>query len=339
MSEKVTYGEIIEALARKSGVSKKKSEAFTKVLISEIKSELKENGKASITNFGSFKVKEVAEREGKNPQTGEPITIPAHNRVSFSPYKALRETVNAKYAHLETQLVKENESKTEKPEKSSKPAATKTADKKDGMSTRTLVLAVLIPLLVLVLSLFLLFDPMGFFGKNSSDIQTAATSEPSAQVEQEAATSTSPAPEEEAPAPNESQAEIEDDVEESTTEQTISEAEAEPQTTMSINEEMYQVERDEWYWVIAEEVYGKARFWPLLFEQNESVDDDPDQLFPSNGLQIPQLEGTSENPTKSDYRKLAEASLIVSQAYRNSGKTWKAEEYALFAKKWDRLSQ
>lgn len=107
MSNKVTYAEIIEALSRKTGFSKQKSETFAKALISRVKQELDETGKASITNFGSFKVKEVAERQGQNPQTGEPITIPAHKRVSFTPYKALREDVNAKFAHLETELLGE----------------------------------------------------------------------------------------------------------------------------------------------------------------------------------------------------------------------------------------
>ncbi|MEQ8525254.1 HU family DNA-binding protein [Gracilimonas sp.] len=107
MSNKVTYAEIIEALSRKTGFSKQKSEAFAKALISRVKQELDETGKASITNFGSFKVKEVAERQGQNPQTGEPITIPAHKRVSFTPYKALREDVNAKFSHLETELLGE----------------------------------------------------------------------------------------------------------------------------------------------------------------------------------------------------------------------------------------
>ncbi|WP_409029211.1 HU family DNA-binding protein [Gracilimonas sediminicola] len=119
MSNKVTYGEIIEALSRKTGFSKQKSEAFAKALISRVKQELEETGKASITNFGSFKVKEVAERQGQNPQTGEPITIPAHKRVSFTPYKALKEDVNAKFAHLETELL--GEKAEEKDEESAEP--------------------------------------------------------------------------------------------------------------------------------------------------------------------------------------------------------------------------
>ena len=125
MSNKVTYADIIEALSRKTGFSKQKTEAFTKALISSVSTELEETGKASITNFGSFKVKEVAERQGQNPQTGEPITIPAHKRISFTPYKGLREGVNEKFAHLETELLGDEKAgsasslqKEEKPDES-----------------------------------------------------------------------------------------------------------------------------------------------------------------------------------------------------------------------------
>jgi DNA-binding protein HU-beta len=46
-----------------------------------------------IANFGSFKVKERAERKGRNPKTGEEIIIPAKKVVSFSPGKNLKESV------------------------------------------------------------------------------------------------------------------------------------------------------------------------------------------------------------------------------------------------------
>src|SRR6056297_990378 len=113
MSKKVTYSDIVNALSRKTGFSKQKTEAFVKTLLNQVKDELQESGKASITNFGSFKVKNVAERQGKNPQTGDPITIPAHKRVSFSPYKSLREDVNAEYEHLESELIVEDETSSD----------------------------------------------------------------------------------------------------------------------------------------------------------------------------------------------------------------------------------
>ena len=49
----------------------------------------------SIKNFGSFTVKKHAERISRNPRTGEPITVPAHNAVYFKPFSALKEGVNS----------------------------------------------------------------------------------------------------------------------------------------------------------------------------------------------------------------------------------------------------
>lgn len=51
------------------------------------------DGVVNISNFGSFRLKQVAERHGVNPQTRIPITIPAHQRVLFTPCKALRELI------------------------------------------------------------------------------------------------------------------------------------------------------------------------------------------------------------------------------------------------------
>ena len=51
--------------------------------------------KASIPGFGTFEAVEKPERQGRNPQTGEPVTIPAHKAVKFKAAKALKDAVNA----------------------------------------------------------------------------------------------------------------------------------------------------------------------------------------------------------------------------------------------------
>lgn len=340
MSEKVTYGEIIEALSRKSGQSKQKSEAFTKALIAEIKNELRETGKASITNFGSFKVKEVAEREGQNPQTGEPITIPAHKRVSFSPYKALRETVNKKYAHLETKLVQDEKTNNadKKPQVKAEQTKTSYSDKK-GMSATKKTLGILIPAIMLILiALFLLFDPLGTDKAETSSAQVQSNTEMPAQTEAPQPDSeTNDTAQETDPAATTTETEQPD---ETLIESQVSEVEDEPVSVEStVSEVTYQVNQNEWYWLISENIYGNAQFWPLLFQQNQSANDNPDQLYPSSGLDVPQLEGTAQNPSAADYQKLAEATKMVSKAYENAGKPDKAEAYARLAAKWEREIQ
>lgn len=58
-----------------------------------IREGLVRDGVVNISNFGSFRLKPVAARRGINPQTREAITIPAHQRVVFTPCKALRELI------------------------------------------------------------------------------------------------------------------------------------------------------------------------------------------------------------------------------------------------------
>lgn len=417
MSNKVTYGEIIEALSRKTGFSKQQSEAFAKSLISKVKQELEETGKASITNFGSFKVKEVAERQGQNPQTGEPITIPAHKRVSFTPYKALKEDVNAKFAHLETELL--GEKAEEKDEESTEPV-TSTEEKKvpepeeqvketifqfddepedisepeddeieedkaeetpeeepvgesveedtpdeapfafdaqeseeeaepeapadkpfvregkkegNNLALIMIAAALLAVALVSVWWFFLRTEPVNMPTQRATVEQPqtpqVANNQPSESVESdEAVQGTNKSSDVETPKQNKTQA----------ASSSLGAVKDEPSASAGvISTSTYTVKKDDWYWVIAKKVYGKSQLWPLIYQANFTMDTHPDSLEDNTSLQVPALEGTATNPTKADYRRLAEASQMVSDAYKKFGLIEKAGEYARFAKKWQSL--
>ena len=86
---------IIEVVANETGLSKKDVDAVVSATFAAIASALKDGDKVAIAGFGSFEVKESAEREGRNPKTGETITIPAAKKPSFSASKALKDEVNA----------------------------------------------------------------------------------------------------------------------------------------------------------------------------------------------------------------------------------------------------
>lgn len=356
MSNKVTYAEIIEALSHATGFSKQKSEAFAKALIAEVKAELQETGKASITNFGSFKVKEVAERQGQNPQTGEPITIPAHKRVTFTPYKALREEVNAEFAHLESELIGEKKEKEEtqseiasaifeeenlsEPELETdevieeEPKSFKRRERARGNNTGLIMVAVLVLVIVGLASAWFLL-------RTDEPAQTAMNT--SAETEQEMGVENEP--------------EMEDQAEEtgvSSQDETTTQQEPAPEETESTqspesarqtsseapaDESIYEVKEDEWYWVISRNVYGKAHFWPLIFEANFNRDTHPDSLETGTSLKIPALSGSSDDLTAEDYSRLASGAALVSSAYENFGRDDKAEEYARYADKWNRKSR
>lgn len=340
MSKKVTYAEIIEALSGKTGFSKQKSEDFAKALINRVKKELEENGKASITNFGSFKVKDVAERQGQNPQTGEPITIPAHKRVSFTPYKALKEEVNARYAHLETELIEEEEEKgssvslsqAEKPAPESEEPGVK-ADKKErspsgsGVNTSLIMVGILTLVIVAIASIWFLMQP---------DSQE--------RVPEQAAV-------EETQAPEEADQTVDETDTEDVAREAASEPESRPMQNMDTEDrdqveekaestaETYTVQPNEWYWVISRKVYGKSHFWPLIYQASFTMETHPDSLEKGTALTIPSLEGSANNLTEGDYQKLSEASQMVSKAYQKFGRMDKAEEYARYAKKWGNLGK
>ena len=115
MSEKVTFGELIESIAAETDHSKQFTHDFLKDFVDVIHGGLEEDGKVNIAGFGKFKLRHVEEREGYNPQTEEKMTIPAHNKIVFKPYKDLSELVNAPYAHMEPTLLEERSNESGNP--------------------------------------------------------------------------------------------------------------------------------------------------------------------------------------------------------------------------------
>ena len=87
--------ELIAAMAEQSGLSKKDAEAALKAFTDVVANELKANGKVQLVGFGTFEVSERAAREGRNPQTGETMTIAASKAPKFKAGKALKDLINA----------------------------------------------------------------------------------------------------------------------------------------------------------------------------------------------------------------------------------------------------
>lgn len=88
----MTKTELIAAVAAK-GVDKKAAAAAVNGAIEAITDALKAGDKVAIAGLGTFEVRERAERQGKNPQTGEAITIAATKAPAFKAAKALKEAV------------------------------------------------------------------------------------------------------------------------------------------------------------------------------------------------------------------------------------------------------
>lgn len=87
--------ELIEAMAEKTGFTKKNAEVALNAFIDTVSEELVKGEKVSLVGFGTFEVSERAAREGRNPQTGETMNIAASKAPKFKAGKALKDQVNA----------------------------------------------------------------------------------------------------------------------------------------------------------------------------------------------------------------------------------------------------
>lgn len=86
--------EFIAAVAEKAEISKKDSEKALKAFVDVVAEQLKAGDKVQIVGFGTFEVSERAAREGRNPQTGETMTIAACKAPKFKAGKALKDAIN-----------------------------------------------------------------------------------------------------------------------------------------------------------------------------------------------------------------------------------------------------
>jgi len=86
--------DLINAVAEKTGLSKKDTEAAISGCIDTIAASLAQGEKVQLVGFGSFEVKTRAARVGRNPRTKEEIEIPASKLPVFKAGKALKDIVS-----------------------------------------------------------------------------------------------------------------------------------------------------------------------------------------------------------------------------------------------------
>ena len=86
--------ELIAAVAEKAEISKKDAEKAVKAFTDAVAEELAKGGKVQLVGFGNFEVSERPAREGRNPRTGETMTIAASKTPKFKPGKAVKDEIN-----------------------------------------------------------------------------------------------------------------------------------------------------------------------------------------------------------------------------------------------------
>lgn len=86
--------DLVNVVAAETELTKKDVEAVISAAVSAMTKALASGDKVQLIGFGTFEVKNVGEREGRNPKTGEAIKIPASKKAAFAASKALKDAVN-----------------------------------------------------------------------------------------------------------------------------------------------------------------------------------------------------------------------------------------------------
>lgn len=125
--------ELVRALAKQSGLTKKVSEAALNAFLDVVKETITDNQKVVLVGFGSFEQKDRNERKGMNPRTKEAIVIPATKVPIFKAGKDFKARVAGKNPEPVPEAISQKEAaQTAKPKaaKSAVPSAKKKAAKK-----------------------------------------------------------------------------------------------------------------------------------------------------------------------------------------------------------------
>lgn len=85
--------ELVAMMAEKADLSKKDAEKSLNAFVESVQETVKAGDKISLVGFGTFELRERAAREGKNPQTGEKISIAATKVPAFKVGKAFKDFV------------------------------------------------------------------------------------------------------------------------------------------------------------------------------------------------------------------------------------------------------
>ncbi|HNX93035.1 MAG: DNA-binding protein HBsu [Firmicutes bacterium] len=86
--------ELISEVAQKANITKKDADKIVNAFFTTVETALKAGDKVQLVGFGTFEVRERQARKGRNPQTGQEISIPATKVPAFKAGKALKDAVD-----------------------------------------------------------------------------------------------------------------------------------------------------------------------------------------------------------------------------------------------------
>ena len=107
MNAKLNMQQLVDLMAERNGTTKKSEEHFLKEFFALIQEGLLQDSYVKIKGFGTFKLMEVENRSSIDINTGKPIDIEGHTKVSFTPENELKELINKPFANFENVILKE----------------------------------------------------------------------------------------------------------------------------------------------------------------------------------------------------------------------------------------
>src|SRR2546423_9107169 len=90
----MTKADLVEKVANEADMTKKDAEQLVEIIFDSITDTLNKGEKIELRGFGSFRVRERNSRKGRNPKTGDSVSIPAKRVAYFKPGKELKELIN-----------------------------------------------------------------------------------------------------------------------------------------------------------------------------------------------------------------------------------------------------
>ncbi len=87
--------DLVDVISQKNNLPKTQTQQVVEDVLDQIGDALSRGEKIDLRGFGTFSVRESAARQGRNPQTGDAIQIPARRVPGFKPGKELKDRCNA----------------------------------------------------------------------------------------------------------------------------------------------------------------------------------------------------------------------------------------------------
>lgn len=312
MNPTITTHELSELIVKRSGMKKKDALAILRAIPEIIEEGVLRDGEVRVKGLGTFRMKWIQERVGRNPKTGETVRIPPHNRLVLLPEQSLKDYLNRDLQLLTYEVIDEEESTM--PE----PAAVTIEDKKPKRHIHWIVpVAIVIIAILSVVFYFRNFYDAGERRQESEDksqeiiadsAELAIDSGQLAVGGQQSETQEHSNLETQAPV----------------TQNT------EPETR---NPYPVKVSEGKRYFQLAREAYGNPFLWVLIFDANKEKSPNPDILVSGTDVIIPRIEGKPYNLTRNDSLAVSKGYTAVYEYYQGRNDP-RAEEFFHVAEKY-----